>query len=44
MEILDGNFGSRPLTEVFGYREGWELPSAADTDALLREMRAARTH
>jgi glutamate synthase domain-containing protein 2 len=30
MEILDGAFGSRPLYEVFGYRQGWELPSERD--------------
>ncbi|NNF38113.1 MAG: FMN-binding glutamate synthase family protein, partial [Gemmatimonadetes bacterium] len=40
MEILDGNFGSRPLHDVFGYRAGWELPSAADIEALRRETTA----
>ena len=39
MEILDGNFGSRPLYEVFGYRPGWELPRESDARALLTEMR-----
>jgi glutamate synthase domain-containing protein 2 len=42
MEILDGAFGSRPLREVFGYRAGWELPSAQDARAVLTEMEAAR--
>ena len=38
MEILDGGFGSRPLHAVFGYQEGWELPSAADGQAVLEAM------
>lgn len=38
MEILDGNFGSRPLDEVFSYEEGWGLPSEADQHAVLRAM------
>ena len=38
MEILDGNFGSRPLDEVFSYEEGWGLPSEADQHAVLQEM------
>lgn len=40
MEILDGAFGSRPLREVFGYQQGWELPSAADAAGLLEAMGA----
>jgi len=39
MEILDENFHSRPLYDVFGYERGWELPSAEDTRKLLAEMR-----
>jgi glutamate synthase (ferredoxin) len=42
MEILDGNFGSRPLHEVFAYEQGWGLPSEADGEAVLREMLAHR--
>lgn len=38
MEILDGNFGSRPLHDVFGYQSGWELPSEGDTTAVLKYM------
>lgn len=41
MEILDGNFGSRPLLQVFGYADGWELPSEADREELARVMAAA---
>ena len=40
MEILDGGFGSRPLREVFGYEVGWELPSEADTEKVLRLLEA----
>ncbi len=39
MEILDENFRSRPLFDVFGYERGWELPSAEDSRKLLTEMR-----
>ena len=39
MEILDGNFGSRPLLDVFHYEDGWELPGEANAEAVLREMR-----
>jgi glutamate synthase domain-containing protein 2 len=38
MEILDGQFGARPLETVFGYQPGWGLPSDADAEALRREM------
>jgi glutamate synthase domain-containing protein 2 len=40
MEILDGHFQSRPLRDVFGYQEGWELPSDVDTAELVRLMGA----
>lgn len=39
MEILDGQFGSRTLREVFGYRPGWEFPSEADVAAVLPLLR-----
>jgi glutamate synthase (ferredoxin) len=42
MEILDGNFGSRPLQEVFHYEPGWELPGDAATAGLLSHMRGAQ--
>jgi len=38
MEILDGNFGSLPLSEVFGYQPGWELCSEADQAEVTRLM------
>ncbi len=38
MEILDGNFGSRPLSEVFDYQPGWELSSEADLAEVERLM------
>lgn len=38
MEILDAQFGSRTLREVFGYQAGWELPSDADAVEILRVM------
>lgn len=34
MEILDGEFGSRPLREVFGYEKGWEVPTPENARAL----------
>jgi len=39
MEILDGQFGSRTLREVFGYQVGWEFPSDADVAAVLPLIR-----
>ncbi|MEM7205340.1 MAG: FMN-binding glutamate synthase family protein [Planctomycetota bacterium] len=33
-EILDDRFGSQSAREVFGYAEGWGLPSAADRAAV----------
>lgn len=42
MEILDGQFGSRPLDKVFGYQDGWGLPSEEDTHAL--EVAMASQH
>jgi len=41
MEVLDGNYGSRPLLDVFGYEDGWELPSDADAAGVLQAMRSA---
>jgi glutamate synthase (ferredoxin) len=43
IEVLDGNFGSRPLHEVFGYRSGWELPSASDIEAVRAAMGSPRS-
>jgi glutamate synthase domain-containing protein 2 len=39
MEILDGQFKSRPLRDVFGYQAGWELPSETDAAEVVRVMR-----
>ncbi|MBA1147065.1 FMN-binding glutamate synthase family protein [Ectothiorhodospiraceae bacterium WFHF3C12] len=38
LEILDGRFGARGMAEVFDYKAGWGLPSAADQDALRELM------
>jgi glutamate synthase (ferredoxin) len=38
MEILNDQFGSRPLAEVFGYEPDWEIPGPDDTRALLQHM------
>ncbi|HEX9885526.1 MAG TPA: FMN-binding glutamate synthase family protein [Longimicrobiales bacterium] len=40
MEILDGNFGSRALWEVFQYQPGWELPRESDRREVARIMAA----
>jgi glutamate synthase domain-containing protein 2 len=37
VEILDERFGSASLFEVFGYEDGWGVPSAGDREAI-REM------
>ena len=42
MEILDGQFGSRTLREVFGYLPGWEFPASEDVAALLSLMQSGR--
>jgi glutamate synthase (ferredoxin) len=38
MEILDGNFRSRSLTDVFEYQPGWELASSQDLAEVERLM------
>jgi len=38
MEILDGEFGSRPLREVFAYEPGWEIPRDEDAAAVRLAM------
>lgn len=43
MEIMDGQFGGRPVREVFGYQPGWELPSEEQQAALLAYMRTSGT-
>ena len=39
VEVLDGRTASTPLREVYGYRAGWGLPSAADREEIARIMR-----
>ena len=41
LEILDGRYGSTTVAELFGYRTGWGVPSAADRAAISDIMRAA---
>lgn len=43
LEVLDGRFGSTTVTEVFGYREGWGLPSPADREAIREIMASGST-
>lgn len=39
IEIMDRTTGSTSLTETFGYRAGWGLPSPSDCAAVLALMR-----
>jgi hypothetical protein len=34
LEILDERFGSRPVSEVFGYDRSWGVPTIAKTTAF----------
>jgi hypothetical protein len=38
VDILDGRTGSTPLHEVYGYKPGMGLPSAADREKIVRLM------
>ena len=38
VEVLTGRTASTPLREVYDYREGWGLPSAADRDDIAAIM------
>jgi glutamate synthase (ferredoxin) len=40
IEILENLSEGRLLAEVYGYRDGWGMPSRADTDELVRLMHA----
>lgn len=42
MEILDAEFGSRPLAEVFGYAPDWGLPPEEDAAGALQAMGVLR--
>ncbi len=38
IEILDGHFGGRPFSEVFGYESQWGVPTAADLERITELM------
>ena len=38
IEILDGQFGSRPVRDVFGYEEDWALPPPTEQQEIERLM------
>ena len=38
LELLEGNLGSVPVTELFGYQPGWGVPGPADRDAITHLM------
>lgn len=40
IDILDGRIGATPLYDVYGYKPGTGLPSAADRDEIIRLMSA----
>lgn len=40
VEIVDGRTAATPLDQVYGYRPGWGLPSAADRSEIIRLMTA----
>ncbi len=40
VEILDGRTAATSLADVYGYRPGWGLPSAADRAEIVRLMTA----
>ncbi len=40
IEIADGNRHAVTLREMYGYRDGWGLPSQADREEITRLMTA----
>jgi hypothetical protein len=38
VDILNGRTASTPLDEVYGYKPGMGLPSAADREEIVRLM------
>jgi hypothetical protein len=38
LELIDDRFGSRTAREVFDYRDSWGVPSAADREAVEKQM------
>jgi hypothetical protein len=43
IEIVDGQFGSRSLYDLFGYEKGWALPSERDAREIEHIMGMAKT-
>jgi glutamate synthase (ferredoxin) len=39
-EVLDGQFGTRSVQDVFGYQTGWGLPSEEDRDTIVSMMQS----
>jgi hypothetical protein len=42
IEILDGQFGSKSVYELFGYDEGWALPTESDRRIIEGIMNGER--
>jgi hypothetical protein len=40
LELLEGNLGSVPITQLFDYQPGWGLPSPHDREAIVQIMEA----
>jgi len=38
LELLDGNYGSREIQEIFNYQEDWGFPSAKDQEKICEIM------
>jgi len=37
-EVIDDKFGGKTINELFGYRDGWSMPSVKDREALIGIM------
>lgn len=44
LEILDDQFGSRSIRDVFGYEDSWSLPGKSDQEAISEIMAFQRPH
>ncbi|MFY9256391.1 MAG: FMN-binding glutamate synthase family protein [Fuerstiella sp.] len=42
LEIMDGHFGARTVTDLFGYENGYGLPSEADRQQIVELMQSRR--
>jgi hypothetical protein len=40
LELLEGNLGSVPVTQLFDYQPGWGLPSPHDRETIAKIMEA----